>query len=263
MRVFTVLLEVLLTVTVVAAGFLGWKLWIVDTEVAQVETARVTEVTEQWASDFENHPVITPAPTPADTAVPQPEQAGDRVWEQQYRIPKADDAIAFRLGSVIGVLYAPRLGADFKITIREGTSKEKILDKGGSGHYPHSAVLGGAGNSVITAHRSAYGSPFYNIAELRAGDRVYVETEDGWYEYLYRNTQHVTPRQVEVTNDYPGTENLGYDHLLTLISCNPKFIATERIVAYTTLVKFWPRAGGPPADVAPLVDQAPNRGVRH
>ncbi|KQO98908.1 sortase [Leifsonia sp. Leaf264] len=240
---FAVCLELLITGLVIILLFLGWKLVATDEATAEVVAVQASTTAETWASDFERHPV------------PAGSQAASKLYDQEYRLP-GQDILAWEQGTTIGVLYAPRLGTDFKLAIVEGTDKHDILDRGVAGHYIGSAPLGGAGNSIITAHRSAYGSPFFNLAELRVGDPVYVETTDGWYEYRFRNSDLVDRTQVSVLKDWPDSDNLGFDHLLTLISCNPKFTAwSERLIAYTTLEKFYPRAGGAPADVQPLLDQ--------
>ena len=48
------------------------------------------------------------------------------------------------------------------------------------------------------------------------------------------------------------------DRLLTMTSCNPKFSAAERIIAYSAFDAFFPRvkgapAGGAPAEIADTV----------
>lgn len=245
----TVFCDVLLTGALLAGGLFAYKLTNQhDMTTAQAVSDEAATVTDKWAADFKSRPA----------APAEPVNIG-----QSPRIPGTETDRYTKPGTVIGVLYAPRLGDQFKITITEGVDRRSILDQGGAGRYPTTAELGGPGNSVITAHRSAYGSPFFNLAELRVGDPVYVETADGWYEYRFRNSDLVDRHQTSVTFDWPDTENLGFDHLLTLITCNPKYSAwSERLVAYTVLEKFWDRAGGPPPDVAPLIDVAPNRGVR-
>ncbi|WP_159599484.1 sortase [Agromyces humi] len=240
----TVGFEVLLTVGVLTCGYLGWKLT-PDPPAPPVQVEAAGLASDDWEAEFASLSRRT-----------GPEL--ERIADEEYRNLNTDPA---DIGTVVGVLYAPRLGDQFKVTILEGTNKDDILDTGAAGRYQQTAQLGGAGNAVITAHRSAYGSPFWNLAELRVGDPIYVETVDGWYEYRYRNSAYVDPSQISVLNDWPDTENIGFDHLLTLISCNPRYVASERLVAYALLESFTPRSEPAPADVAPLLDIEPDRGV--
>jgi sortase A len=41
--------------------------------------------------------------------------------------------------------------------------------------------------------------------------------------------------------------------LLTMTSCNPKFSAAERMIAYSVLESWQPVSAGPPAAIANLV----------
>jgi len=39
-----------------------------------------------------------------------------------------------------------------------------------------------------------------------------------------------------------------------MTSCNPRFSTAERIIAYAVLDAWYPRAGGPPAEISTLVE---------
>ena len=43
------------------------------------------------------------------------------------------------------------------------------------------------------------------------------------------------------------------DRLMTMTSCNPLFSAAERIIAYSVFDRFYPRADGPPDEIAATV----------
>ena len=43
------------------------------------------------------------------------------------------------------------------------------------------------------------------------------------------------------------------DRLLTMTSCNPLFSSAERIIAYSVFDRFYPRADGPPDEIAATV----------
>jgi sortase A len=114
---------------------------------------------------------------------------------------------------------------------------------------------GEIGNFALAAHRTTYGAPFANIAELRVGDRIYVETRDGWYVYAFRNLEYVWPTAVQVLEPVPQAPQVeATERYLTLTSCNPRFSAAERIIAYAVFETWYPREEGPPAEIAGLTE---------
>ena len=113
---------------------------------------------------------------------------------------------------------------------------------------------GEVGNFAIAAHRDGWGSAFIKINELQIGDPIYVETQDGWYTYRYRDTEYVTPYGVGVIDPVPQVEGAtAVDRLITLTSCNPLYIASERIIAYGAFESWQPRSAGPPTEIASAV----------
>ena len=97
-------------------------------------------------------------------------------------------------GTRFGSVLVPRFGADYYRPIAEGVSTRTVLNKGGQfGHYPSTQMPGAVGNFAIAAHRTTYGASLGQIAELRVGDHIFIETEDGWYQYEFRNLEYVHP----------------------------------------------------------------------
>ncbi len=130
-----------------------------------------------------------------------------------------------------------------------------VLNKGELGHYPTTQMPGQVGNFAIASHRKAYGGNLEHINDLKVGDHIFVETSDGWYQYSFRNLQYVKPTGAGVLDPVP--EQTGVqptDRMITLTSCNPFFSTAERIIAYGSFDKFYPRAGGPPAEIAATVN---------
>ena len=65
------------------------------------------------------------------------------------------------------------------------------------------------------------------------------------------------PTGVDVLAAVPqNPEAAPTDRILTLTSCNPKTTAAERIIAYSIFDTWYPRAGGPPPELAPEVAAA-------
>ena len=85
------------------------------------------------------------------------------------------------------------------------------------------------------------------------GDSIYIQTQDGWYKYIFRSLEFVPPTGVGVLAAVPQSPSASpTDRLLTMTSCNPKFSAAERFIAYSVFDTWYPRAGGPPAEIAAL-----------
>ena len=80
-----------------------------------------------------------------------------------------------------------------------------------------------------------------------------ARTADGWYAYVFRNLEYVRPTGVGVIAPVPQTSASATDRIMTMTSCNPLFSAQERIIAYSVFDKFYPRAGGAPAEIAAIV----------
>jgi sortase A len=151
-------------------------------------------------------------------------------------------------------MIIPRFGAAWYKPIAEGTGTHDVLDKGEVGHYPTTQMPGELGNFAVAAHRTSHGASFNGLNKLVAGDHIYIETADGWYAYVFRNLEYVRPTGVGVIAPVPqSTGAQPTDRIMTMTSCNPLFSAQERIIAYSVFDKFYPRAGGAPADIAAIV----------
>jgi sortase A len=220
--------ELFITAGVVVLLFLGWQLWFNDLVVGNQLRGESVQQAQQWNKDVSTAVQGTPEAPPV-LATP------------------ADQA-------VFALMIVPRFGADFYRPIAEGTGTRAVLNKGEIGHYPTSQMPGEVGNFAVAAHRTSYGKPFNQINELRSGDHIFIETADGWYQYTFRNLEFVRPTGVGVVAPVPQTEGATpTNRLLTMTSCNPLFSAQERIIAYSLFDTFYPRADGPPDEIAATV----------
>ena len=149
-------------------------------------------------------------------------------------------------------VIVPRFGPRYERTLAEGVDVEKVLNNQvtGIGRYSETALLGQIGNFAVAAHRTTYGAPFGDVDKLRIGDRIYVETEEGWYVYRFRNIEYVYPTQVAVLNPVPQLQIDAKDRILTMTTCHPKLSAAERLIAYALFESFVPRSNGAPTEIA-------------
>jgi sortase A len=223
-----VLGELLITAGVVVMLFLGWQLWLGDIIIGAQLQGESVEQSQVWEKNQADAQTGEPDDPPVMTASANAER--------------------------FALLVVPRFGADYYRPIAEGVGTTDVLNKGNIGHYPTTQMPGAIGNFAIAAHRSAHGGNFHNLNDLRVGDLLYVETPDGWYAYRFRNLEYVQPTGVGVL--YPVPQVIGAeatDRTITLTSCNPFFSTAERIIAYGVFERFYPRADGPPEEIAATV----------
>jgi len=219
--------------------------------VGAEQTSAANELAEQWdkgADDPKPTPSATDeAPAPEETAAPR--DPGEPVVAAA---PKTAESFAN--------LIVPRLGADYRRPIAEGVGLNVLNNrKTGVGHYPQTQMPGEVGNFAVAAHRTTYGAGFHDINSLLVGDSIFVETADGWYKYIYRGTEYVRPTGVGVLEPVPQVAGVAStDRIITMTSCHPYFSAAERIIAYGVYDTWYPRADGPPPEIATLVQAGAN-----
>ena len=230
--------EVLITVGVVILLFLGWQLWFNNVISTATQKEAAEKLSEQWEA-------AAPTPDPDETRDP-----GEPVVMAAPELNKA-----------FANLIVPRLGLDFKRPIAEGVGNAVLNNtKLGMGHYTGTQLPGAVGNFALASHRSAYGGAFHNIHQLQVGDSIYVETADGWYRYVFRDLEYVRPSGVGVILPVPQRPDaVPTERLITLTTCNPFYSSAERIIAYGVLDSWYPRADGPPPEIAQIASAS---GVR-
>ncbi|MCU1598272.1 MAG: class sortase [Glaciihabitans sp.] len=225
--------ELLITASVLVLLFLGWQLWLQDILVGNQLNNQAQKLGQTWQNETRARPapISTPAPV-----VPVVSQAPGNAQK-------------------FGILIVPRWGKDWERPIAQGVGVADVLDAIGVGHYPGTQMPGQVGNFAIAAHRHAYGGGFEYVHELHVGDHVFVETTAGWYQYSFRDIQYVQPTQVNVLQPVPMEPGVKpTDRIITMTTCNPFFSTAERMVAYGLFDQFYPRAGGPPEEIAATVE---------
>ena len=139
-------------------------------------------------------------------------------------------------GQAIGQITIADIGAQFYIV--EGVDLRWLQE--GPGHFPSTALPGQAGNAALAGHRTTYKAPFNRIDELEPGANIVVETVQGTFTYEVlpqpggpdeppKGHFVVSPYQTEILEDKG-------DNRLTLMACNPKYSAAQRIVVEARLV---------------------------
>ncbi|MCU1585931.1 MAG: class sortase [Microbacteriaceae bacterium] len=228
--------ELLITGGVLVFLFLGWQLWLNDLVVGAGQNSAGVTLSHNLRGSA---PLHAPATAPPTT-----------------KISFGDPVVAVAPGDAIqfAVMYVPRFGSDYARPISEGVGTTKVLNKNGIGHYPGTQMPGAVGNFAVAAHRTTYGAPFKPLATLQIGDKIYVQTKDGYFTYDFRGLEYVKPTGVGVLEpvpEFPGVP--ATDRVLTMTSCNPMFSAQERIIAYAVLESWQPTSAGAPAAISATV----------
>ncbi|GAB3674581.1 class E sortase [Angustibacter aerolatus] len=197
--------ELCITLGVVLLLFVVWQLWWTDIAAGRSSNRSVQSLEQQWQAP----------PKPGVTTAPV------KVRE----LP---------LGDAFALIRVPRFGKDYVRPIIQGVELS-VLDRG-VGHYPDSADPGQVGNFAVAGHRVTYAKPFNQIAELRDGDAVVVETARTWYVYKVYGHRVVTPDRVDVVApvpEHPGRKPT--ERIMTMTACHPKYSAQERYVVWSRL----------------------------
>jgi len=158
---------------------------------------------------------------------------------------------AKKLGDIFGRMYVPRFGSEWTRLVAEGTRWHPVLNEIGIGHYNNSVMPGEVGNFAVAAHRGGFGGAFKNIHRLVEGDRVYVETNSYWYIYKYLQTKIVEPEDISVIDAVPAELDGSHDggKYMTMTSCTPIFVNTQRIIVWLELEKKTPITDGTPTEL--------------
>jgi sortase A len=207
--------ELLISIGLVLLLFVAWQLYWTDFTADRAQAATTDSIQRTWQK--------------APDAAP-----GALVNGKVKKVP---------LGDAFALIRIPRFGKNYVKPIFEGTDLE-ILDKG-VGHYEKSQMPGEIGNFAIAGHRVTYGKPFNEIATIKPGDAIVIETATTWY--VYRAVRHVivTPDHVEVVApvpQHPGTKPT--EAWMTMTACHPEFSARERYVEFSKLELTLPKSKG-------------------
>ena len=134
-------------------------------------------------------------------------------------IPKSSPAHAQRI-------QIPALW-DSPAPVVQGDGWEQL--KKGVGQHIGTANPGEVGNVVLPAHNDIFGELFRYLDKLKPGDEIILFTGTREFVYKVTGTRIVKPTEVSVMDPTPRAT-------ITLISCYPFLIDTERIVVSGELV---------------------------
>jgi sortase A len=112
-----------------------------------------------------------------------------------------------------------------EVTINMGQWEVAPMDVG---HHEGTANPGQVGNVVLAGHRDINSALFRELDRLQPGDEVFVSNGLGEYRYLVEESMVVSPSYVQVMDPTD-------DKRVTLITCTPIGLATQRLVVIAKL----------------------------
>lgn len=121
-------------------------------------------------------------------------------------------------------IQIPAINVDAPIV--QGDGWEQL--KKGVGQFIGSPPPGRDGNLVLSAHNDVYGEIFRHLDRLVPGDQVVIYTRQRQFIYIVDRTVLVEPTAVEVMAPTSSPT-------VTLISCYPYLVNTQRIVVFARL----------------------------
>ncbi|MHB1234795.1 MAG: class E sortase [Microbacteriaceae bacterium] len=249
--------ESLVTIGALLLLFLGWQQWWNPLVLAGEQASAAAAQSSSWMAQARASaplaaPGATPAATiPAATNAPSPSPSVTAAAAPPVMKPVAP-AHAF------AVLYVPRFGANYKRVIKETVDEATVLNSytSGIGHYPGTQMPGGVGNFAIAGHDTGWGNALIDVTKLQLGDKIYIQTKDGWYTYAFRNFEYVQPSAVSVLWPVPRAQDVTpADRLITITTCNPPWHAAERVITYGIFDSWQPLSAGAPAAIAAAAGQ--------
>ena len=124
-------------------------------------------------------------------------------------------------------LVLPKIGVDTQII--EGKNIYVIGKNQGVWRETSKIDPTTPGNIVIAGHRFLYtatnGGWFYNLPELKIGDKIYITWNEKVYEYEVYNTRAVYPTQTDIRDPDPEVTKK-----LTMYTCYPLGSTAKRFV---------------------------------
>jgi sortase A len=207
--------EACLTIGVVVALFFGYLLW--------GSGLRADQAQRQFSAQLE-HAWHVPAPAGLSARMPA-------------------DPIQLVTGQPFAFIRIPAFGAHWRFTIIQGTALAQ-LDVS-PGHVPGTQLPGQVGNFAVAGHRVTAGNPFWSLPSLTTGDQVYIDTR--YVTYTYRvvgKPRWVLPTDLAVLDPVPGSPDAAPTRrLITLITCDPAWTGTHRVIVTGVLSAVSPRPG--------------------
>ena len=140
-------------------------------------------------------------------------------------------------GRPFAFIRIPAFGRIWRLAVVEGTGVAQLAL--GPGHVTGTQRPGQVGNFAVAGHRVTAGNPFWSLPSLRTGDKVFIDTIGGTFEYqVTARPVWVWPGDTGVLAPAPGFPGQRPRRpWITLITCDPGWSGTSRVVVTGVLIK--------------------------
>lgn len=204
--------EIFLTSGVIGLLFISYLIWGTALRADSAQRQLSSELNQEWRQ----------APARGDAAGASPEQ------------------FDVATGEPFAFITIPAFGPHWRFTLIQGTALAQ-LDLS-PGHVPGTQWPGQVGNFAVAGHRVTAGNPFWSLPSLKAGDLVYIQTQLSQYTYRITGKQWVLPTDLGVLDPVPGhPAQRPAQRLITLITCDPAWTGTHRVIVTGVLISAKPR----------------------
>jgi sortase A len=210
--------ELLLTVGAITLLFVGYLLWGSGMRTAAAQRQFTSELNREWGR---------PASQP-------------KLTDRAGAIDITPERFDVTTGQPFAFITIPAFGASWKFTLIQGTALAQLNLS--PGHVPGTQWPGQLGNFAVAGHRVTSGNPFWSLPSLRPGDLVNIQTQLNDYSYRVTGKDMVSPADTAVLDavpSHPGEQPT--QRLITLITCDPAWTGTHRVIVTGVLVAASPR----------------------
>jgi sortase A len=207
----------LLTAGVIILLFASYLVWGSGVRAASAQRQFTNELNEQWS--HASHPAIQ---AHADAIDMLPEQFHPAT------------------GAPFAFIRIPAFGPNWRFAVIQGTALAQLNVS--PGHVPGTQWPGQLGNFAVAGHRVTAGNPFWSLPSMRNGELVYIQTKLNDLTYRVTGKKWVSPADLGVLDAVPGhPRQQPTQRLLTLITCDPAWTGTYRVIVTAVLVAATPR----------------------
>jgi sortase A len=212
--------EILLTLGVIVLLFAAYLVWGTGIRASDAQRQFTSELNNQWQR-------------PAASA-------GAAGRDAQAAMDPRPDPIHLVTGQPFAFIRIPAFGKHWRFTLIEGTALAQLNVS--PGHVPGTQLPGQLGNFAVAGHRVTAGNPFWSLPSMRDGDLVFIETKYDTYTYRVVGKKWVAPTDINVLDAVPGQPGRKpAQRLITLITCDPAWTGTHRVIVTGVLTAAAPR----------------------
>lgn len=210
----------MLTAGVITLLFVCYLVWGSGMRAASAQRAFASELNSEWA-----HAALPGGPG-------GPGGSKTSLAASQPALPERFDAAT---GQPFAFIQIPAFGKSWRFALIEGTALAQLNVS--PGHVPGTQWPGQLGNFAVAGHRVTSGNPFWSLPSLRPGDLVDIQTELNDYTYRVIGKHVVSPADLGVLDPVPGDPGKQpTQRLITLITCDPAWTGTHRVIVTGVLV---------------------------